>query len=155
RGFFTGRYIFDSVTGFLRYASPASLGPGFGPNIKGCSNGTYVAASAPCPAGATPTGGPLLLYLQGAGLNGPATDAAGSSDIDNEEYTLFIQDRYQVARGFTLNYGLRWEAQFFPDPVVAPAQTAYGRFLSDPRFPSDGTLPDQRKMFQPRVGFAW
>ena len=23
RGFFTGRYIFDSVTGFLRYASPA------------------------------------------------------------------------------------------------------------------------------------
>src|SRR5262245_31260065 len=26
RGFFTGRYIFDSVTGFLHYASPASLG---------------------------------------------------------------------------------------------------------------------------------
>ena len=24
RGFFTGRYIFDSVTGFLRYASPAA-----------------------------------------------------------------------------------------------------------------------------------
>src|SRR5215813_14611465 len=31
RGFFTGRYIFDSTTGFLHYASPASLGPGFGP----------------------------------------------------------------------------------------------------------------------------
>ena len=26
RGFFTGRYIFDSVTGFLRYASPAAPG---------------------------------------------------------------------------------------------------------------------------------
>ena len=24
RGFFTGRYLFDSVTGFLRYASPAA-----------------------------------------------------------------------------------------------------------------------------------
>jgi hypothetical protein len=45
RGFFNGRYIFDSVTGFLRYASPASLGAGFGPNIKGCSNGSYVAAT--------------------------------------------------------------------------------------------------------------
>jgi outer membrane receptor for ferrienterochelin and colicin len=155
RGFFTARYIFDSVTGFLRYASPASLGPGYGPNIKGCSNGSYVAATAACPAGSTPTGGPLLLYLQGAALDGPATDAAGASDIDNEEYALFIQDRWQATRGLTLNYGLRWEAQVFPNPVVPPAQTAYGRFLGDPRFPSDGTLPDQWKMFQPRVGFAW
>jgi outer membrane receptor for ferrienterochelin and colicin len=155
RGFFTSRYIFDSVTGFLRYASPASLGPGFGPNIKGCSNGGYVAASASCPAGSTPTGGPLLLYLQGAALDGPATDATGASNIDNEEYALFIQDKWQAAPGFTLNYGLRWEAQLFPDPVVAPAQTAYGQFLNDPRFPSDGTLPDQFKMWQPRVGFAW
>ena len=30
RGFFEGRYIFDSVSGFLRYASPAAPG-GFGP----------------------------------------------------------------------------------------------------------------------------
>src|SRR5262245_36292504 len=155
RGFFEGRYIFDSVAGFLHYSSPASLGPGFGPNIKGCSNGTFVAASASCPAGTTSTGGPLLLYLQGAGRTGPATDATGASNIDNEEYALFIQDKWNVKPGFTLNYGLRWEAQLFPDPVVPPSQTAYGRFLNDPRFPSDGTLPDQFKMFQPRVGFAW
>jgi len=31
RGFFTGRYIFDSVSGFLRYGSPAAAG-GFGPS---------------------------------------------------------------------------------------------------------------------------
>src|SRR5438128_4371782 len=31
RGFFTGRYIFDSVTGFLKYAS---TGPGFGPTAN-------------------------------------------------------------------------------------------------------------------------
>src|SRR5262249_36459909 len=60
RGFFEGRYIFDSVTGFLRYASPANPAAGFGPNIKGCSNGTFIAASAACPAGTTATGGPLL-----------------------------------------------------------------------------------------------
>jgi len=134
RGFFTGRYLFDSVTGFLRYASPASLGPGFGPSANAAH---------------------LLLYLQGAGPSGPATDAAGASKIDNEEYALFIQDKWSVRPNFTFNYGLRWEAQIFPDPVVPPAQTAYGRFLNDPRFPSDGTLPSQKKMFQPRVGFAW
>ncbi|MGH9836012.1 MAG: TonB-dependent receptor, partial [Blastocatellia bacterium] len=155
RGFFESRYIFDSVAGFLHYASPASLGPGFGPNIKGCSNGSFVAASASCPAGTSTTGGPLLLYLQGAGLAGPATDAAGASNIDNEEYALFIQDKWQARSGFTLSYGLRWEAQLFPDPVVPPSQTAYGSFLSNPRFPSDGTLPDQFKMVQPRAGFAW
>ncbi|MCG3163357.1 MAG: hypothetical protein JMDDDDMK_04754 [Acidobacteria bacterium] len=155
RGFFEGRYLFDSVNGFLRYASPASLGPGYGPNIKGCSNGSYVAATGACPAGTTTTGGPLLLYLQGAGLDGPATDAAGASNIDNEEYALFIQDKWQARSGFTLSYGLRWEAQLFPNPVTPPSQTAYGKFLNDPRFPSDGTLPDQFKMIQPRVGFAW
>ena len=39
RGFFTGRYLFDSVTGFLRYSSPAAPG-GFGPHAIGCSNGS-------------------------------------------------------------------------------------------------------------------
>lgn len=155
RGFFTARYIFDSVTGFLRYASPASLGAGYGPNIKGCSNGSYVAATANCPAGSTATGGPLLLYLQGAGPNAPATDAAGASDINNDEMALFAQDKYQWRPGFTWQLGLRWEAQVFPNPTVDPSKTAYGIFLSDPRFPSNGTLKDQWKMFQPRVGFAW
>ena len=154
RGFFEGRYIFDSVTGFLRYASPAAAG-GFGPNTTGCSNGTYVTAPTACPAGTTSTGTPLLLFLQGAGLTGPATDAAGFSDIANEDLALFAQDTWKIRPNFTGTYGLRWEAQIFPDPVVAPAQTAYGIFLNDPRFPSTGKLPSAKKEFQPRVGFAW
>lgn len=154
RGFFQGRYIFDSVTGFLRYASPASLGAGFGPNAGRCPNGAWVNINSGCSGGAA-AASPLLLYLQGAGLTGPATDAAGASDIDNEEFALFVQDKWQIWQGFTFNYGLRWEAQLFPDPVVPPSQTAYGIFLNDPRFPSDGTLPNQYKMFQPRVGLAW
>ncbi|MEO6654481.1 MAG: carboxypeptidase regulatory-like domain-containing protein [Pyrinomonadaceae bacterium] len=154
RGFFTGRYIFDSVTGFLRYASPAAAG-GFGPRTVGCSNGTYVTLPTTCPVGTTPSGGPLLLYLQAAGPSGLATDAAGASKIKNEDYALFIQDKWQITPNFTLNYGLRWEAQIFPRPVTPPAQTAYGRFLTDTRFPSDGTLPSDKTMFQPRVGFAW
>ena len=39
RGFFEGRYIFDSVTGFLRYASPSAAG-GYGPNTVVESNET-------------------------------------------------------------------------------------------------------------------
>ena len=162
RGFFEGRYIFDSVTGFLRYASAPATG-GFGPTVGECFDAAgaftgFITTGAPfsqtCPTGST-VGGPLLLYLQGAGPSGPATDAAGASSIKNEDFALFAQDKWQVRPNFTLSYGLRWEAQIFPDPVVAPAQTAYGLFLNDSRFPSDGTLHNQKKMFQPRLGFAW
>jgi hypothetical protein len=153
RGFFTARYLFDSVTGFLRYASPAAPG-GFGPQTVACTNGTFVTAPATCASGTT--GGPLLFYLQdGIPGNVQGVPAPGASSIKNEDIALFVQDRWQITQSFTLNYGLRWEAQIFPDPVVPPSQTAYGAILNDPRFPSDGTLHDQKKMVQPRVGFAW
>jgi hypothetical protein len=153
RGFFTGRYLFDSVTGFLRYASPAGPG-GFGPSTVGCSDGSYVTAPASCPGGSTPTDGPLLLYLQGAALDGIATDATGASNITNEEFSLFVQDQWQPRANLTLNYGLRWDAQLMPE-TVDPRTTVYGSFLDDPSFPSDGTIPDQWAMFQPRAGIAW
>jgi outer membrane receptor for ferrienterochelin and colicin len=155
RGFFTGRYFFDSVTGFLRYASPAASG-GFGPNAFRCSNGSWVTLPAPCPAGTTLAGGPLLLYLQ----NGISTGIAGvpppgKNVAKNEDLALFVQDKWQVRPNFTLSLGLRWEAQIFPEPVVPPSQTAYASLLANPNFPSDGTLHSPKKEFQPRVGFAW
>src|SRR6184192_1893665 len=172
RGFFEGRYIFDSVSGFLRYASPAAAG-GFGPTVAECFNNTtgaftgWITQGAPfnqtCAAGSSifgpansGLGGPLLLYLQ----NGIPTGIAGvpppgKSTIKNEDLSLFAQDSWHLRSNFTLNYGLRWEAQIFPKPIVPPAQTAYGALLSNPRFPSDGTLHSPKKEFQPRVGFAW
>jgi len=153
RGFFKGRYLFDSVPGFLRYASPAAPG-GFGPYTVACSNGSYVTAPAPCPTGTTATGGPLLFYLQSSSPDGIARDAAGESDINNEEFSLFIQDRWQAGHGLTVDYGFRWDAQLMPD-TVDPQTTAYADLIGDPRFPSDGTIPDQWKQFQPRFGFAW
>lgn len=163
RGFFTGRYLFDSVSGFLRYAS-APAANGFGPNAGVCLTPSFgfmgwITQGAPfnqtCPAGSS-VGGPLLLYLQNGistGISG--VPEPGASNIKNEDYALFAQDKWQAASNFTLNYGLRWEAQIFPSPVVPPSQTAYGPLLSDPRFPSDGTLHSQKGQFQPRVGFAW
>jgi outer membrane receptor for ferrienterochelin and colicin len=156
RGFFAGRYIFDSVPGFLHYASPTALGDGFGPNTVECSDGTFGDFTDGCAGGATVTGGPLLLYLQHGRTNTSQTlDASGFSDIANEDYSLFAQDTWKVTRNLTLNYGLRWDAQIFPDPVVPPSQTSYGNDLSNPAFPSTGKLPNQKKEFQPRIGFAW
>jgi len=160
RGFFTARYLFDSVAGFLRYASAPAAG-GFGPRTAGCANGSFITlpSSGPAPAtcnGVGFTGGPLLFYLQNGTPSGaPNVPPPGRNKSDNEDFALFIQDKWQVWPNFTLNYGLRWEAQLLADPIVAPSQTAYAFALSNPRFPSDGTIPDQWKMFQPRVGFAW
>jgi hypothetical protein len=158
RGFFTGRYLFSSVTGFLRYASPAAAG-GFGPSTVSCSNANfsetrYVTAPTACPSGFSADGGPLLFYLQGAGRSGLATDAAGASNITNDEFSLFAQDSWQIRRNITLNYGLRWDAQTMPD-TVDPTTTAFAAFLSNPLFPSDGTIPSQWSMWQPRLGVAW
>ncbi|PYS24640.1 MAG: TonB-dependent receptor [Acidobacteria bacterium] len=158
RGFFTGRYIFDGVTGFLRYASPAAAG-GFGPRALECQAAsgaiTWVTSPTTCPAGSNVVG-PLLLYLQDGTPTGIAgVPPPGKSTITNQDYALFAQDKWMMRPNFTLNYGLRWEAQIFPDPVIPPTRTAYGPFLTDPRFPSDGTLHNQTKEFQPRLGFAW
>jgi hypothetical protein len=39
--------------------------------------------------------------------------------------------------------------------TVDPTTTAFARFLNNPRFPSDGTIPDQKAMWQPRLGATW
>jgi Carboxypeptidase regulatory-like domain/TonB dependent receptor len=168
RGFFQGRYLFDSVVGFLHYASPASLGPGFGPSTEECKSGAFTDASlltqtlvngvstATCPDSSLAADGPLLFYLQhGPTTAGESLDSSGASSITDNEYALFVQDQWQALPNLTINYGLRWEAQIFPSPTLAPGLTAYGQYLSDPQFPSTGFLPNQKKMFQPRLGFAW
>ena len=128
RGFFKGLYFFNNAVGFMHYVTD----------------------------GPTAAGGPLLLFLQhGPATQGETFDQSGFSSINNEEFALFAQDTWKVTRNLTVNYGLRWEVQHFPDPVIPPSQTAYGVNLSDPRFPSTGKLPNQNKMFQPRIGFAW
>src|SRR6266436_1789825 len=158
RGFFTGRYIFDSVTGFLRYASPAAAG-GFGPRTQECISAagvvTWVTSPTPCPAGSS-VGGPLLLYLQNGistGISG--VPPPGKPTITNQDLGLFAQDKWQMKSNFILSYGLRWEAQIFPKPIIPPSQTAYASLLTNPNFPSDGTLHSPKKEFQPHVGIAW
>jgi hypothetical protein len=159
RGFFTGRYLFDSTAGFLRYASPAAPG-GFGPNVQECATTagviSWVTAPTACPVGTTSTGGPLLLYLQNGIATGlPGVPPPGKSTAKNDDLGFFVQDKWQARPNVTLSLGLRWEAQILPQVLVPPGQTAYASLLSNPNFPSDGTLHSPKKEVQPRVGLAW
>jgi hypothetical protein len=154
-GFALGRYIFGSATGFLHYASPSANGNGYGPDTQSCSDGSFVSTTS-CPVGTTSSGSPLALYLQDAGTKaGETVQQAGYSNISNQEPALYAQDTWKATSRLVLNYGLRWEAQFFPKMTIKPSAALYGPYLSDPAFPSTGYLPNQTAEFQPRVGFNY
>lgn len=127
-GFANGRYIFDSTDGFL----------------EDLANGTN---------------NHVLLYLQQAGVGGLSVEEAGTQSIPQTEPALFVQDAWQVTPNLNVQYGLRWEAQIQPDPITDPDEVFYADFIGKTsqgqEFPSDGTIPSDRKMFQPRFGMAW
>jgi hypothetical protein len=145
-GFANGRYIFGSTDGFLNYVR-------FGPTYVECSNGTSSTAGS-CPAGTT-INGPLVLFLQQAGVGGLTAAEAGTQDIPQIEPSLFIQDKWQPNSRLSVQYGIRWEAQIQPDPITPPGEVFYAGFIGRPGFPSDGTIPSDMKMFQPRLGLSW
>ena len=146
RGFANGRYIFDSVKGFTNYVN-------IGPKFVECSNGS-TNNNGTCPAGTSITG-PLLLFLQFTGLNGLSVDKAGTQTIPQFEPAVFFQDKWQIRSNLTLSYGLRWEGQREPDPITPPSSVFFSKFIGKPGFPSNGLIPSDYKMFQPRVGITW
>jgi hypothetical protein len=149
-GFGNGRMIFGSVNGFLNYNR-------FGNLYVECSNGTS-SVTGNCPAGSTITG-PVILYLQQAGIGGRSVEEAGTQSIPQHELALFAQDSWKATSRLTVNYGLRWEAQIEPDVLTPPDQVFYAPFIGQTRngqlFPSNGKIPSDWKMFQPRLGVAW
>ncbi|MCM3876214.1 MAG: carboxypeptidase regulatory-like domain-containing protein [Thermoanaerobaculia bacterium] len=148
-GFANGRYIFGSTDGFLNYAR--------NPKYVECSDGSHSETGA-CPAGTTITG-PLLLFLQFAGVGGLTAEQAGTQSIPQDEPAVFIQDKWQPLPNLTIQAGLRWEAQIEPDPITSPSQVFYAPFIGKTSkgqaFPSEGTIPSDKSMWQPRLGITW
>ena len=145
-GFSNGRYIFDSVKGFINYVT-------IGPKYVTCSDGTSN-NNGNCPAGTSITG-PLQLFLQFTGLNGLSVNQAGTQSIPQLEPAVFFQDKWQIRPNITLSYGLRWEGQREPDPITPPSTVFFSKFIGKPGFPSNGLIPSDYKMFQPRLGLTW
>ena len=129
-GFARGRYIF---------AAPTIAGAiqGFQDYINGVSPGA------------------LALYLQFAPIGMRTVEEAGTQAFSVFEPGIYAQDNWQVRRNLTLNLGFRWEGQFQPSTINPPSETRYGQFINDPRFPSDGSIPDFTDGYQPRLGLSW
>ena len=129
RGFINGRFIFDSTDGFLDY-------------LQNPSHKEHV-----------------LLYIQQAGVGGLTAEEAGTQAIPQEEWGVFAQDTWQPMPNLTINLGLRWEAQLEPDLITPRDQLFYAPFIGQTRdgqeFPSEGNIPSDKSMWQPRVGVAY
>ncbi len=97
----------------------------------------------------------LALYLQFAPIGNRTIEEAGTQSYANFEPGIYAQDTWNVRPNLTLNLGFRWEGQFQPDTITPPQDTRYGQFLNDPRFPSDGSIPDFTDGYQPRLGLSW
>jgi hypothetical protein len=129
-GFARGRYIFAAPTigGAIQ---------GFQDYINGTSAGA------------------LALYLQFAPIGNRTVEEAGTQAFAQFEPGVYVQDNWKLRQNLTLNLGLRWEGQFQPDTITPPQNTRYGQFLNDPRFPSDGSIPDFTDGWQPRVALSY
>ena len=80
--------------------------------------------------------GPVILYLQQAGVGGRTVEDAGTQSIAQEEYGAFIQDSWQPIRNLTINAGLRWDGIYQPDPRTAPDEVFFAPFIGhDPGRP--------------------
>jgi hypothetical protein len=127
-GFANGRYVFDSTAGFLE-------------DLR------------------NHTSEHVLLYLQQAGVGNISVEEAGTQSIPQTEPAAFIQDAWQVSPNLNVQYGLRWEAQYEPDPITPANEVFFAPFIGTTRqgqeFPSDGNIPSDTSMWQPRLGLSW
>ncbi len=148
-GFAGGRMAFNSVTGFINFVLNGS-------HYVECSN-QLPRNDGQCPGGNII--GPVNLYLQQSGVGSNTVKQAGTQTLTANELALYLQDTWKPSPNLTVNYGLRWEAQIQPSVITPPSTVFFSPWIDSTvnghTFPSDGTIPSDKKMFQPRLGIAW
>ena len=82
----------------------------------------------------------------------------GRLAFDTDEIAFYAQDSWRIRPNFTINYGLRYEAQFNPTPDASNADLA--NLVSGFTFPigykvDPSFIPNNTNQFAPRLGFAW
>ena len=98
----------------------------------------------------------FVLYLQRVPLGGRSIEESGQQSIPVWEPAFFVQDKWSVRPNLTVNAGLRWEGHKAPPMLTPPSETPFGKYLSDPRFPTDtGEIPSDYQGWQPRLGITW
>jgi hypothetical protein len=87
--------------------------------------------------------------------------------LKTPDYAWFVQDDWRVTPRLTLNLGLRWDYQKFPDPQFPNTTTPvlntltttipqrYTQAQANEIIARTGHFPSDKNNFGPRVGFAW
>lgn len=87
--------------------------------------------------------------------------------LETPDYAWFVQDDWRINRRLTVNLGLRWDYQKFPDPkfpntlvptlntLTASIPQRYTQQQANDIIARTGKFPSDKDNFQPRIGAAW
>lgn len=122
------------------------------------STGLNTAANVQQQLDALAVGGTVANLFDYADVNYLRQVGNGLADFKTTAIALFAQDSWRVTNNFTLDFGLRWEGQYNPDPVAD--NTTAVNLIRNTVFPTGfrldpSTIPNATDQWMPRAGFAW
>ncbi|MBI3683591.1 MAG: TonB-dependent receptor [Acidobacteria bacterium] len=100
-------------------------------------------------------------FLLGLPTNvGKITQVPDGYNTRQKNFSLYVRDRWNVNRKFTLSYGLRWE--YYPFPTRADRGLEWYNSATNKmhicgvgQVPEDCGVHVSKRNFAPRIGFAW